>query len=56
MKDVMDRADKLCHYLKIDEKKVELEEEQLRTQAPDFWDDPKRAEEQMKRCVASSVG
>ena len=49
LKDVMDRADKLCHYLKIDEKKVELEEEQLRTQAPDFWDDPKRAEEQMKK-------
>ena len=49
LKDVLDRADKLCHYLKIDEKKVELEEEQLRTQAPDFWEDPKRAEEQMKK-------
>ena len=49
LKDVMDRADKLCHYLKIDEKRVELEEEQLRTQAPDFWEDPKRAEEQMKK-------
>ena len=27
---------------------VELEEEQLRTQAPDFWEDPQRAQEQMK--------
>ena len=49
LKDVLDRADKLNTYLHIDERRVELEEEQLRTQAPDFWDDPKRAEEQMKK-------
>ena len=49
LKDVLERADKLKHYLHIDERQVELEEEQLRTQAPDFWDDPKRAEEQMKK-------
>lgn len=28
---------------------MELEEEELRTQAPDFWDDPKAAEQQMKK-------
>ena len=49
LKDVLDRADKLKHYLKIDEKKIEFEEEDLRTQAPDFWEDQKRAEEQMKK-------
>jgi len=49
LKDILDRADKLKHYLKIDEKLMELEEEELRTQAPDFWEDPKRAEEQMKK-------
>lgn len=49
LKDVMDRVEKLHHYLNIDQKKVELEEETLRTQAPDFWDDPKRAQEQMKK-------
>ena len=49
LKDVMDRTEKLHHYLNIDQKKVEFEEEQLRTQAPDFWDDPKRAQEQMKK-------
>ena len=49
LKDVLDRADKLKHYLKIDEKKIEYEEEDLRTQAPDFWEDQKRAEEQMKK-------
>jgi peptide chain release factor 2 len=52
LKDVLDRADKLRHYLKIDEKQVEFEEEDLRTQAPDFWDDRKRAEEQMKKVKA----
>ena len=49
LKDVLERAEKLHHYLNIDQKKVEFEEEQLRTQAPDFWDDPKRAEAQMKK-------
>jgi len=52
LKDVLDRADKLKHYLKIDEKKIEYEEEDLRTQAPDFWEDQKRAEEQMKKVKA----
>ena len=49
LKDVLDRADKLFHYLKIDQKQMEYEEEELRTQAPDFWEDAKRAEEQMKK-------
>ncbi len=49
LKDILDRAEKLHHYLKIDQKQMEWEEEDLRTQAPDFWEDPKRAEEQMKR-------
>ncbi len=49
LKDVLERTEKLHHYLNIDQKKVEFEEEQLRTQAPDFWDDPKRAQEQMRK-------
>ena len=49
LKDVLERADALKRYLNIDQKKVEFEEEQLRTQVPDFWEDPKRAEEQMKK-------
>ena len=52
LKDVLDRADKLKHYLKIDQKQMEYEEEDLRTQAPDFWEDQKRAEEQMKKVKA----
>lgn len=49
LKDVEQRTEALHHYLNIDAKKIEYEEEQLRTQAPDFWDDPKRAQEQMKK-------
>ena len=49
LKDVLERADALKRYLNIDQKKVEFEEEQLRTQAPDFWEDPKYAQEQMKK-------
>lgn len=36
LKDVLERADALHRYLDIDKKKIELEEEELRTQAPDF--------------------
>ena len=49
LKDVLERTNALARYLNIDQKKVEFEEEQLRTQAPDFWEDPKRAQEQMKK-------
>lgn len=49
LKDIQERAEALHRYLDIDHKRVELEEEELRTQAPDFWDDPARAQEQMKK-------
>ena len=49
LKDVMERAEALHRYLDIDKKQVEFEEEQLRTQAPDFWEDPQRAQAQMKK-------
>ena len=49
LKDVKERTEALHRYLNIDQKKIEFEEEQLRTQAPDFWEDPKRAQEQMKK-------
>lgn len=49
LKDVQQRTEALHRYLNIDQKQIEYEEEQLCTQAPDFWDDPKRAEAQMKK-------
>lgn len=49
LKDIVERAEALHHYLNIDQKQVEFEEEQLRTQAPDFWEDVDRAQAQMKK-------
>lgn len=49
LKDVQERTAALHRYLNIDQKQIEFEEEQLRTQAPDFWDDVPRAQEQMKK-------
>ena len=49
LKDVLDRTEALKRYLNIDSKLIQVEEEQLRTQAPGFWDDPKKAEAQMKK-------
>ncbi|MEY8707259.1 peptide chain release factor 2 [Bacteroides faecichinchillae] len=48
LKDVKERTDALRRYLDVDAKKIQVEEEQLRTQAPGFWDDQKKAEAQMK--------
>ena len=48
LKEIKDRTEALNRYLNIDAKRIQLEEEQLRTQAPGFWDDQKRAEAQMK--------
>ncbi|MBP3689165.1 MAG: peptide chain release factor 2 [Bacteroidaceae bacterium] len=48
LKDIQTRTEQLNRYLDIPAKKIQYEEEQLRTQAPEFWEDQKRAEEQMK--------
>ena len=48
LKEVQERVEQLNHYLNSPAKKIQYEEEQLRTQAPEFWEDQKRAEEQMK--------
>lgn len=55
LKDIKDRTAALKQYLSIDEKIVQVEEEQLRTQAPGFWDDAKAAEAQMKKVKALQV-
>ncbi len=52
LKEVQERVEQLNRYLDIPTKRISYEEEQLRTQAPEFWEDQKRAEEQMKRVKA----
>jgi len=49
LKGIKTRTEALYRYLDIENKKIQVEEEQLRTQAPGFWDDAKAAEEQMKK-------
>ncbi|WP_139224035.1 peptide chain release factor 2 [Proteiniphilum acetatigenes] len=48
LKDVLERENALRGYLDVDAKRIQLEEEELRTQSPDFWNDAKAAEQQMK--------
>ncbi|MDD2589321.1 MAG: peptide chain release factor 2 [Fermentimonas sp.] len=48
LKDILEREKALRGYLDIDSKTIQLEEEELRTQSPDFWNDAKSAESQMK--------
>ena len=49
LKELTDRVEKLNQYLNIEDKKMQLREEEIRTQTPDFWDNPKAAEEQMRK-------
>lgn len=48
LKATQDRLADLKRYLDIDNKLIQVEEEELRTQVPGFWDDQKAAEAQMK--------
>ncbi len=48
LKDITQRIEAIAGYLKITEKRMQLGEEELKTQDPSFWDDPKAAEAQMK--------
>ncbi|MDA3780967.1 MAG: peptide chain release factor 2 [Bacteroidales bacterium] len=48
IKEMEKRADALRRYLDIDKKIILIEEEEEKTQAPDFWDNPKEAQKQLK--------
>ena len=48
-KDLTKRVSDIQVFLKIDGKRMELKEEELKSQDPSFWDDPKKAEAQMKK-------
>lgn len=49
LKDLQTRVDALGRYLDIPTKKIQIEEEELRTHVPDFWEHPKEAQAQMKK-------
>ena len=48
VKELSQRIAAIEDYLKIKENKMELSEQELKTQDPSFWDDAKKAEKQMK--------
>lgn len=48
LKAIAQRIEAISTYLKIPEKQVQLQEGELKTQDPGFWDDPKKAEAEMK--------
>ncbi len=48
LKEIQERTEALYRYLDIPQKQMQWEEEQLRTQDPEFWNDRERAEAQMK--------
>ncbi|MGN0211915.1 MAG: peptide chain release factor 2 [Muribaculaceae bacterium] len=49
VKETQERKNALRRYLDIDSKRIEVEEEELRTHVPDFWNDQKAAEAQMRK-------
>lgn len=49
LKDASERTAALKRYLDIDNKKIQIEEEELRTHVPDFWEHPQEAQIQMKK-------
>jgi peptide chain release factor 2 len=48
-KDLTKRVADIQVFLKIGAKRMELKEEELKSQDPSFWDEPKKAEAQMKK-------
>src|SRR5690554_7991232 len=49
IKDFRERIKKLYFYLSIEEKKLRIYENELKSQDPTFWDDPKKAEILLKQ-------
>lgn len=49
LKETIERKDALNRYLDIENKIIEVEEEELRTHVADFWEDRAKAEAQMRK-------
>ncbi len=49
LKDTEHRVKELYDYLNIESKLIDAQEDELRTQDPSFWDEPKEAEKVMKK-------
>ncbi|HEY9114142.1 MAG TPA: peptide chain release factor 2 [Bacteroidales bacterium] len=48
-KELYKRLDALRRFLDVDRKLMEIEEAEEKTQSPDFWNDPKKAEQHLRQ-------
>ncbi|MCB0497450.1 MAG: peptide chain release factor 2 [Cyclobacteriaceae bacterium] len=55
LKDLKARVTALGRYLDYDKKKAEIEEQELLSAQPGFWDDPKEAEKVMKSIKSKKI-
>ena len=55
LKEATERMEALKRYLDIENKKIEVEEEELRTHVADFWEDRDKAEAQMRKNQRTSL-
>lgn len=49
IKNLRSRADELYRCLNIEQKRIDLQNEEERTQEPDFWENPERARQQLQK-------
>ena len=52
IKDLEQRSGALERCLNIEQKRIDLLNEEEKTQVPDFWDNPDQAREQLRRVAA----
>lgn len=49
IREIVERLSTLGRCLNIDQRRIDLSNEEEKTQEPNFWDDPERAQEQLRR-------
>ena len=47
--DIRQRVERLAHSIDIEQRHIDLQNEQERTEEPNFWDDPEAARKQLKK-------
>jgi peptide chain release factor 2 len=55
IKDISNRIDKLKVYLNIDQKLIEINNEEEKTVNPNFWNNPKEAEAKNQKKVGKRL-
>ena len=48
IRDIAERVDKLKNYLQIDQKKIEISNDEEKAADPEFWNNPREAESFMR--------